>query len=99
MAQCVVSGLIANLAGQPVASAQVSFRIDRPANDVAFDGDGSAVADVELIEYTDEYGRFEIALTQGLQVRIYVPELGVHKQVTVPATATASLEELLNGNV
>lgn len=98
MAQCIVSGRLTNLVGTPTASATVAFRLDRGPNDVAFSG-GDALTEDEVVELTDENGNFSVSLTQGARVTVRVDKLGLHRQVLVPETATATLEELLNGDL
>ena len=98
MAQCVVSGVVVNLIGQALARSVVAFRLDQAPNDVVF-VDGQAVAHDELIEYTDELGRFAVSLPQGQRMILRIDDLGLHRQVRVPAQAAATLEELLDADI
>jgi len=98
MAQCVVSGVVVNLIGQALARSVVAFRLDQTPNDVVFTTAG-AVAHDELVEYTDEFGRFAVSLPQGQRMILRIDDLGLHRQVRVPAQAVATLEELLDADV
>jgi hypothetical protein len=98
MAQCIVSGTLTNLTGAPIASATVIFRLDQGANDVTFK-DGNAITEDEHVELTDEYGNFSVSLTQGTRVLVRIDKLRLHRQVLVPESATATLEELLDGDL
>jgi len=98
MAQCVISGKIVGPTGRAMAREPVAFAVDRTANDVVFMG-SRALGDAEAVEYTDENGEFSVALEQGLGVIVRIDALNLHRQVTVPSSATATLEELVNGDL
>jgi len=98
MATCIVSGKLIDATGSPLALAPVGVRLDQSPNDLQF-SDGSAITRTEVLELTDEYGQFSMALAQGLKIVIRIDDLNLHRQVTVPNQASATLEELLNGDL
>jgi hypothetical protein len=99
MAQCVITGTLVNVVGTPMAGEPIGFRVAQPANVVVFDASGRALGDEERLESTDEYGYFSVSLLQGLQVLVRIEALNLYRQVTVPARAAATLEEMLNGDL
>ena len=99
MAQCVISGTLVNVVGTPMAHATIGVRLDQAANQVVFDADGQAIGDEERLELSDENGDFSISLLQGLKIILRIEVLKLYRQVTVPARATATLEEVLNGDL
>lgn len=98
MANCVITGRLTSVTGQPLALATVGIRLDQAPNDVQF-LDGNALTRTEHLETTNEYGDFSVSLTQGMNIVIRIEDLGLHRQVTVPTAASATLEELLNGDI
>lgn len=98
MANCILTGRLVDLTGSPIQGVPVAFRPDRGRNDVLF-ADGAALGDDEHVEYTGEEGEFAISLTQGLRLVIRIDSVDVHRQVTVPAQDTCTLEELLNADL
>ena len=98
MTQCIITGKLTTAAGQAMASEPVAFAVDRAANDVLFLG-SRAIGDKERVDLTDENGEFSVALEQGLRVIVRIDALNLHRQVTVPSLATATLEEVVNGDL
>jgi hypothetical protein len=98
MALCTITGTLTSVTGQAMGREPVAFSVDKPANEVVFLG-SRALGDAERVEYTDENGDFSVALEQGLQVIVRIDAINLHRQVTVPLLATATLEELVNGDL
>lgn len=98
MPSCIVTGTIVDVGGQAVSGAVVAVRNAATGNRVQFVG-GAAVGGGEATAQTNGDGQFSLALEQGADVVIRIDELGLHKRVTVPAVADATLEELLNADV
>ena len=48
---------------------------------------------------TDPNGVFAINLLQGAKVVMRIGEINLHRQVTIPAQSSATLEEVLNADV
>jgi len=94
-ALCIVSGTLARISGGAIAGAVVAFA---PAQTPVF-VDGRALSAEERVELTDENGQFSVSLVQGLDVIIRIDEINLHRQVTIPETATVTLEELLDGDL
>jgi len=98
MSQCVITGRLTSVTERPLALATIGIRLDQAPNDVQF-LNGNALTRTEHLETTDEFGNFSVALTQGVKIVIRIEDLGLHRQVTVPSQASATLEELLNGDI
>jgi len=99
MAICIVSGTIETIGGAAAADIAVSFRLDHEGNDIQFSDDGSALSRDERTVYTDVNGNFSVSLTQNTRLTIRVEELRLHRQVRVPETASATLQELLDNDL
>ena len=98
MANCLISGTLADVNGSRIARASVFARSARADNDVQFRGD-LAIGNREYCVTSDENGNFQMSLPQGLEIVIRIDEIGLHKQALVPTEAAATLEELLDANV
>jgi len=96
MATCLVSGRLVDSQGQPVPGAVVSWRPDAPANSPVFIGQNAISSARDFVLQTDADGRWEVRLEQGLAVIVKIDELGLDRQVVVPARSQATLEEVLN---
>lgn len=99
MASCIVSGRITDVNGSPVSGAVVGFRLVSPGNEPVFDADGNALATWSKIVATDDNGNWSITLLQGQQFVIKIDAIRLHRQVTIPEEASATLEEVLNADV
>jgi hypothetical protein len=100
---CIVSGLIVDIRGAPVAGTRIGVTMD-VATSAASPNSGAFVtgrafgrSPVDVV--TDENGRFSLSLERRLPIIIHIDEIGVHRQVTVPDAPTATLEEVLHGDV
>lgn len=97
-ALCQVSGRVTDINGSPVIGAIVGFMLDAPGNEPTF-LDGDALSTGEKVITTDPDGTWAINLLQGAKVVIRIEEINLHRQVTIPAQASATLEEVLNADV
>lgn len=95
---CNVTGRVTDINGSPIKGATVAFRLDSPGNQPVF-VDGDALSTDEKCLATDENGSFAINLLQGAKVVVRIAEINLHRQVTIPAQASATLEEVLNADV
>ena len=98
MPNCIITGKLTTVTGEAMASEPVAFAVDRAANDVLFLG-SQAIGDKERVDLTDENGEFSVALEQGLRVIVRIDAINLHRQVTVPSQTTATLEEVVNGDL
>lgn len=99
MAICLVSGKLVRANSAPIQGAVVGWKVDVAGGEVLFiDGEAVSVDD-EFTVLTAPDGTWAINLIQGAKMRINIIELGLHRQVTIPAQVTATLEELLNGDI
>lgn len=98
MAQCLITGTLVTLTGQPLSNEVVGWRVDSAPNAAPF-VDGKAVGREELVATTDAQGQFSVTLTQGLAVIVRIEALSLCKQITIPAQPTATLEELLDASL
>lgn len=96
MAVCTVSGRVIDVNGSPVIGAVVGFSPDGPGVEFI---DGDAVSRDERVATTGPDGTWSVNLQQGARVVIRIEEIGLHAQVQIPEQSSATLEEVLDGNL
>ena len=98
MATCIISGTVLDLDGTPNSDVQIIAVLEQSTIEDDLSGqlvgsDGVTIKQIEA--FTEDDGTFEITLLQTARVLLSIPSIQLRKVITVPATATANLEDLI----
>jgi hypothetical protein len=88
---CVISGTLKDIGGNIPRNCRVSARaVDYPVRA------GEALINSDAVyTYPDSLGNFQLSLLQGATVIFEIERTAIRNQVTVPATPTANLADLI----
>lgn len=89
--QCIVSGNIVDIGGDPLQQTRVFFQ---PKNVPGKTG-GSLIASGNIELLTDVYGNFSVKLIRESRVLVKIPDAGIKVLIEVPDASSANLLDLL----
>lgn len=89
--QCIVSGNIVDIGGDPLQQTRVFFQ---PKNVPGKTG-GSIIASGNIELLTDVYGNFTVKLLRESRVLVTIPAAGIKVLIEVPDASSANLLDLL----
>lgn len=89
--QCIVSGNLVDIGGNPLQQTRVYFQ---PKNVPGKTG-GSVIASGKIDLLTDVYGNFSVKLIRESSVLVMIPDAGIRHLILVPDAASANIIDLL----
>jgi hypothetical protein len=89
--QCIVSGNIVDIGGNPLQQTRVYFQ---PKN-VPGKTEGSIIAAGNIDLLTDVYGNFTVKLIRESRALVTIPDAGIRVLINVPDASSANLIDLL----
>lgn len=89
--QCIVSGNIVDIGGDPLQQSRVFFQ---PRNVPGKTG-GSLIASGNISLLTDVTGNFSVKLIRESKVLVTIPDAGIRVLIDVPDASSANLIDLL----
>ena len=90
--QCIVSGNIVDIGGDPLQQTRVFFQ---PKSVPGKTAGGSIIASGNIELLSDVHGNFSVKLIRESKVLVTIPDAGIRIVIEVPDAATAGLIDLL----
>lgn len=90
--QCIVSGNLVDIGGNPLQQSRVHFQ---PRNVPGKTDGGSIIAAGDISVLSDVYGNFAVRLIRESKVLVTMPDAGIRILIEVPDAPTANILDLL----
>lgn len=95
-ATCDISGEICTGDGQAIVGSLIKASVKSTISDKGGQViSGAFVTSAAVEAFTEDAGAFTITLIQGGVYLLEMPDINLRKEITVPATATANLIDLV----